>query len=189
MTGGPARLLLLVIIPFVSFELLLSPHFPTTHALVDDWANHAHRFTIFLIGYFAAKNMTFWRSVGRAFPAAAVLVVVLAVTGVLIELYEDALAQTFLGRIPYILYWRGDNHIRYSIRLVIYRFSAGCCTAISQQPVAGADISHQRGLLLLYPPSDDHHCRRILSDKVTVGRLGRIDAGHVDYDRGMCRGL
>ncbi|MBL4619871.1 MAG: acyltransferase family protein [Marinicaulis sp.] len=102
MTGGPVRLLLLVIIPFVSFELLLSPHFPTTHALIDDWANHAHRFTIFLLGYFAAKNMTFWRSVGRAFPAAAVLVVVLAVTGVLIELYEDALAQTFLGRIPFI---------------------------------------------------------------------------------------
>ena len=30
--GGPARLLLLAIIPFVFYELTLSPHYPTTHA-------------------------------------------------------------------------------------------------------------------------------------------------------------
>lgn len=69
-TGGPARLLILTVIPFVFYEQFLSPRFPVTHALWGDWANHAHRFSIFLLGYFAAKNMTFWRSVDRAWPLA-----------------------------------------------------------------------------------------------------------------------
>ncbi|MEZ5893655.1 MAG: hypothetical protein R3C58_11020 [Parvularculaceae bacterium] len=75
--GGPARLLLLITVPFVFYEAALSPHFPTTHDLVNDWAHHAHRFTIFILGYFAAKHDGFWRSVDRALPAAAVLVVLI----------------------------------------------------------------------------------------------------------------
>jgi peptidoglycan/LPS O-acetylase OafA/YrhL len=75
--GGPVRLLLLIIVPFVIYELILTPHFPTTHDLVNDWANHAHRFTIFLLGYFAAKHMRFWDSARRALPLAAALVVVI----------------------------------------------------------------------------------------------------------------
>lgn len=75
--GGPGRLLALVILPFVAYELFLSPLFPTTHDLVNDWANHAHRFTIFLVGYFAAKNDRFWRSVDRAFPFAVGLAILI----------------------------------------------------------------------------------------------------------------
>lgn len=75
--GGPVRLLLLVIIPFLVYEAVLAPRFPTTHALVNDWANHAHRLTIFLLGYFAAKHAPFWRSVDRALPAAAALVLLI----------------------------------------------------------------------------------------------------------------
>lgn len=75
--GGPVRLLLLVIIPFLFYEAVLSPRFPTTHDLVSDWANHAHRFTIFMLGYFAAKHGAFWRSVGRALPIAAILVLLI----------------------------------------------------------------------------------------------------------------
>lgn len=71
MSGGPVRLLLIFIVPFVTYEALLSPHFPTTHNLVWDWANHAHRLTIFLLGYFAAKNDRFWAGVDRALPYAA----------------------------------------------------------------------------------------------------------------------
>ncbi len=79
MTGGPLRLLLIIAVPFILYEQFLSPHFPTTHDLVNDWANHAHRFTIFLVGYFAAKNQRFWRSVDAALPMAVVLVIGLGV--------------------------------------------------------------------------------------------------------------
>ncbi|MFQ5563658.1 MAG: acyltransferase family protein [Parvularculaceae bacterium] len=73
-TGGPARLLLLVIVPFILYKAFLSPIFPTTHDLVNDWANHAHRFTVFMLGYFVAKNPRFWRSVDKTLPFAAGLV-------------------------------------------------------------------------------------------------------------------
>jgi Acyltransferase family len=76
-TGGPVRLLLLVALPFIVIEVLLSPVFPTTHDLVNDWANHAGRFTMFLLGYFAAKHAGFWRSVDRALPFAVVLVLII----------------------------------------------------------------------------------------------------------------
>lgn len=102
LTGGPARLLILITIPFILYELLLEPHYPHTHALVDDWANHAHRFTIFMLGYFAAKNEVFWRAVARALPAAAALVIVLAVAGFLVEAYESQLSQSWLASVPYI---------------------------------------------------------------------------------------
>ncbi|WP_375211116.1 acyltransferase family protein, partial [Hyphococcus sp.] len=68
--GGPVRLLLLITIPFIIYEMTLTPHFPTTHNLVNDWANHAHRFTIFMLGDFAAKHAGFWRSVDRVLPLA-----------------------------------------------------------------------------------------------------------------------
>lgn len=47
-------------IPFIGYVLFLEPHFPTTYNLVWDWANHAHRFTIFLVGYLVAKSTPFW---------------------------------------------------------------------------------------------------------------------------------
>jgi len=71
------RLLLFVPIPFITYQFFLEPYFPTTHDLVNDWANHAHRFTIFLLGYFAAKNGQFWTSVDRALPWAVGLVVII----------------------------------------------------------------------------------------------------------------
>jgi len=77
LTGGPIRLLLLVALPFIVYEVLLAPIFSTTHDLVNDWANHAHRFTIFLLGYFAAKHIGFWRSVDQALPLAVILVLMI----------------------------------------------------------------------------------------------------------------
>jgi len=58
-------------VPFLIYRFALDPHFPETHALIDDWANHAHRFTIFLTGFMIAKNDGFWRAVDRATPVAA----------------------------------------------------------------------------------------------------------------------
>jgi hypothetical protein len=42
---------------------------------VNDWANHAHRFMIFLIGFFVAKDARFWRSIDRAWLFAPVMAV------------------------------------------------------------------------------------------------------------------
>ena len=40
---------------------LLSGH-PPTNNLTNDWYNHANYFFYFLIGYFVANNLRFWRS-------------------------------------------------------------------------------------------------------------------------------
>lgn len=75
--GGPFRLLFVAIMPFLVYEFFLTPHFPTTHDLVNDWANHAHRFTIFLLGYFAAKNRIFWQTIDKSWRPALALVVLI----------------------------------------------------------------------------------------------------------------
>lgn len=62
------RLLLLVPLPFVLYAFTLSEWYPTTNALVDDWGNHAHRFTIFMFGYFVARHDGFWEGVDRLLP-------------------------------------------------------------------------------------------------------------------------
>jgi hypothetical protein len=73
LTGSPVIVVALLILPFVANETWLSPIFPTTHAFVGDWANHVHRFLIFLIGFFVAKDPTFWRTVDRVWLVTPVL--------------------------------------------------------------------------------------------------------------------
>ena len=58
-------ILVLPALPSLAYSLVLDPYFPTTHALVDDWANHAHRFTAFLLGFLVAHSERFWGSVHR----------------------------------------------------------------------------------------------------------------------------
>ena len=100
--GGPLRLMLLIIIPFVIYEMTLSEHYPTTHALFDDWANHAHRFTIFMLGYFAAKHEIFWRSVRRALPLAAAFAVGIWLLGAYVEANDEMLEASWVVRVPFI---------------------------------------------------------------------------------------
>ena len=50
------RALVLLALPPVVAEVLLRPHFPSTHALVDDWANHAHFGLAFLAGAVLAAS-------------------------------------------------------------------------------------------------------------------------------------
>lgn len=72
---GPAGLVALLVLPalpFIVYGALLDPHFPATNAFWGDWANHAHRFTTLLLGYFAARSPAFWNAVRRAWPLAAV---------------------------------------------------------------------------------------------------------------------
>ena len=60
------RLLTVPALPFLAYQLLLDPLFPTTHALIDDWADHAHCLTMLLFGYFAAKSPSFWRAIDQS---------------------------------------------------------------------------------------------------------------------------
>ncbi|UTW58766.1 acyltransferase family protein [Kordiimonas sp. SCSIO 12603] len=69
-SNNTISLIFLMPLPFVFFELTLSSRFPVTHALIDDWANHAHRFTIFLMGYFVAKHAGFWAGIVKSWPYA-----------------------------------------------------------------------------------------------------------------------
>jgi glucans biosynthesis protein C len=78
-SGRAWRLLIVPAIPFVVYRLALDPLFPTTHTLWGDWANIAHTLTIFLLGFVAAKNEDFWRSVDKALPAALGLSIALGV--------------------------------------------------------------------------------------------------------------
>ena len=125
LTGGPARLLLVVIIPFVAYEFFLNPHFPTTHDLVNDWADHAHRFTIFMLGYFAAKNGRFWRAVDRALPASAALALLLGGLGFYINTHGAAVAASPVARIPHIEDVHTVLHTLYSWSCIVMLLGVG----------------------------------------------------------------
>jgi len=71
----PLVVVFILILPFAINETWLSPIFPTTHELVNDWAHHVHRFMIFLIGFFVAKDAGFWRSVHKIWKFVPVLVI------------------------------------------------------------------------------------------------------------------
>ena len=75
LVSRPFIVVFVLILPFVMTETWLSPIFPTTHDLINDWANHAHRFMIFLIGFFVAKDARFWRSVDSVWMFAPVLAI------------------------------------------------------------------------------------------------------------------
>ena len=76
LTAKPTIVVFVLILPFVATETWLSPVYPTTHDLINDWANHAHRFLIFLIGFFVAKDARFWSSVDKVWTFAPVLAIV-----------------------------------------------------------------------------------------------------------------
>ena len=75
LTSRPLVVVFVVILPFAAVETWLSPVFPTTHDLINDWANHAHRFMIFLVGFFVAKDKRFWNSVGKVWKFAPLLAI------------------------------------------------------------------------------------------------------------------
>lgn len=57
------------------YVLTMADEFPVTHALVDDWFNHAMSFSMLLLGWLVAKSPAFWRAVEKALPLAVTLVV------------------------------------------------------------------------------------------------------------------
>lgn len=76
---GIAMVIGLPVLPHMLYRLTLDPHFPTTHDLVNDWANHAHSFTMLMIGFMLAKDAAFWGAVRRAIVPVLVLTVGFAV--------------------------------------------------------------------------------------------------------------
>ncbi|MEO1089923.1 MAG: acyltransferase family protein [Pseudomonadota bacterium] len=47
-------------------ELVLRPSFPSTHDLINDWANHAHYGLLVLLGWWIASNPVLEMAIGRA---------------------------------------------------------------------------------------------------------------------------
>ena len=90
--SGAVWVVFVPLLPFLFYQLALAPHFPTTHALFDDWANHANSLTILLVGYFAAKSDGFWKAVDRALPVAAAIAGGLAICVLFIRANRGMLA-------------------------------------------------------------------------------------------------
>src|SRR3546814_9799561 len=62
---GETTLLLLPVLLLLALRIGLRPHFPETHALLDDWYLHAEYFALFLFGYAIARSDTVWAAIGR----------------------------------------------------------------------------------------------------------------------------
>lgn len=65
--------------PHLIFRIFLDPYFPTTHDLVNDWANHAHNFTTLFMGFLLAKDTAFWKAINRAFVPSIVTAITLGI--------------------------------------------------------------------------------------------------------------
>jgi hypothetical protein len=63
LTGS--RLLILPCLLFVAWRVFLLPIFPSTHALIGDWYDHADYATAFLVGFLLARQQNVWCEVER----------------------------------------------------------------------------------------------------------------------------
>ncbi|MGD8326519.1 MAG: acyltransferase family protein [Sphingomonadales bacterium] len=98
---APLWALVLPLLPHVIYAFTLNPHYPYTHAVVGDWANHAHSFTLVLTGYVVAKDAGYWRAIQRLLPFALTIAVVLGALSLefdmLRSLYAWAVIASLLG--------------------------------------------------------------------------------------------
>jgi glucans biosynthesis protein C len=69
------KLLLLPVLPLVTWTALLAPHFPPTHNLVRDFYLHAIYLTVFLYGYWMGVDTGIWKELERLRRASLVLAV------------------------------------------------------------------------------------------------------------------
>lgn len=59
------RLLVLPTLVLAAIRIALIGRFGSTHALVDDWYNHAQYFTVFAFGFLAARSPAIWEGMER----------------------------------------------------------------------------------------------------------------------------
>ena len=63
-------------LPFIIWQITITPHFADTKNLVWDWSNHAHFFSYLVLGVIAAKSDVFWRLASRSTPYAVGVVLI-----------------------------------------------------------------------------------------------------------------
>lgn len=66
--GGPLSgwgALLWPVLMLAVARMTLAARFEATHALVDDWYNHAQYFSLFLLGFLMARTQRFWEALQR----------------------------------------------------------------------------------------------------------------------------
>ena len=91
---GVFWLLCLPVLLFWVHHFVLKPDYPSTHALVDDWANHQLYFSIFVLGFLIAKDASFWQAVHRALLPATLLVIILSTTACIVWYLESQGTKT-----------------------------------------------------------------------------------------------
>ncbi len=62
--SGPGVVILPILV-LAACRAWLYPRFPQTHALTDDWYDHAMYGFLFLLGYFLAREETVWQAMSR----------------------------------------------------------------------------------------------------------------------------
>lgn len=86
---GVLWVMLIPVIPFMVFHYQLNPIYPSTHALIDDWANHQLYFSIFLLGFLIAKDKTVWQTINKSLLPACIIVFILATVSSIVWYLES----------------------------------------------------------------------------------------------------
>jgi len=106
---GIFGLIAVIFLPHAVIRFTLDPHFPTTHDLTGDWANHAHSVLWFLTGYVIAKSASIWRALQSGRWVLLGLVFVLASVLTLTWNNWDAISEAetwlFPARVGRVLYF------------------------------------------------------------------------------------
>eukprot|EP00903_Cladosiphon_okamuranus_P002610 g2608.t1 len=93
-----AAVLLVPVSLFALNELWLEDLYPSTHALVDDWGNHALYFPFLLIAFLAAKSVRVWQILDRLFTPALIIAPLLAMW----QLFVWSLSDADIQDVPFI---------------------------------------------------------------------------------------
>lgn len=98
---SPLLFFAIAIVPvslFAVHDLWLEDMFPSTHALVDDWGNHALYFPFLLIAFLAAKSERIWAVVDQLFKPAIIIAFMLAAW----QLFVWSLSDADLAGVPFL---------------------------------------------------------------------------------------
>lgn len=157
---GPVALLFLIPVPFMIYGFLLDPQFETTHNLFWDWANHAHRFTMFLIGFQAAKSERFWQAVDHALPLALGYIIVF------LPVFYVATEGSPPG-------WAGRDTVEWALRMarIVYAWAAILALMALARRVLNGDGPIRRYLTEAIFPFYILHQTLIIVAGVHLGRM------------------
>ena len=94
------RIIVLPAVLLAVVRLVLAPRFETTHALIDDWFNHAHYFVLFALGALLARQRLFWTRVdGMRWPALGIALACWAAMVVAFAWPDDAIDRAVLEQL------------------------------------------------------------------------------------------